>query len=83
VTSPTQIKELDVESGRVRGVITDRVRMSADAVVVALGSHSPLLLKSFGLKLPVYSVKGYSLTIPITDASRAPESTCRTGQSSV
>ena len=71
----TTIKALDVEAGRVRGVITDRERMSADAVVVALGSYSPLLLKPFGIKLPVYPVKGYSLTIPITDATRAPEST--------
>ncbi len=42
---------------------------------MALGSYSPLLLKRYGIKLPVYPVKGYSLTIPITDASRAPEST--------
>ncbi|MBB3138733.1 D-amino-acid dehydrogenase [Rhizobium pisi] len=77
----TTIKALDVEVGRVRGVITardgdrERERMSADAVVVALGSYSPLLLKPFGISLPVYPVKGYSLTIPITDAARAPEST--------
>ncbi|MBY2991743.1 D-amino acid dehydrogenase [Rhizobium leguminosarum] len=71
----TTIKALDVEAGRVHGVITDRERMSAEAVVVALGSYSPLLLKPLGIRLPVYPVKGYSLTIPITDASRAPEST--------
>ena len=79
----TTIKALDVEAGRVRGVITtrdgdgnrERERMSADAVVVALGSYSPLLVKPLGISLPVYPVKGYSLTIPITDASRAPEST--------
>ena len=79
----TTIKALDVEAGRVRGVITtrdgdgnpDRERMSADVVVVALGSYSPLLVKPLGISLPVYPVKGYSLTIPITDASRAPEST--------
>ncbi|OWV72384.1 amino acid dehydrogenase [Rhizobium sp. R339] len=77
----TTIKALDVEAGRVRGINTardgdpDRERMSADAVVVALGSYSPLLVKPLGIRLPVYPVKGYSLTIPITDASRAPEST--------
>lgn len=71
----TNIKALDVESGVVRGVVTDRETLRADAVVVALGSYSPLLVKQFDIKLPVYPVKGYSLTIPIVDASRAPEST--------
>ncbi|MCV9962580.1 D-amino acid dehydrogenase [Pararhizobium sp. BT-229] len=71
----TAIKGLDVEGVRVHAVVTDRERMNADAVVVALGSYSPLLLKRFGIQLPVYPVKGYSLTIPITDVSRAPEST--------
>jgi D-amino-acid dehydrogenase len=69
------IEGLDVEAGRIRGVIIDGGLLSADAVVVALGSYSPLLLKPLGINLRVYPVKGYSLTIPITDASRAPEST--------
>ncbi len=71
----TNIKALDVEGGTVRGVVTDRETLRADAVVVALGSYSPLLVKQFDIKLPVYPVKGYSLTIPIVDTSRAPEST--------
>jgi len=69
------IRGLDVEGGRVTGVITAHGRLPADAVVVALGSFSPLLVKPHGIHLPVYPVKGYSLTIPIVDASRAPEST--------
>jgi D-amino-acid dehydrogenase len=44
-------------------------------VVLALGSHSPQLLKPLGIHVPVYPVKGYSITVPITDASAAPEST--------
>ncbi|MGI0524470.1 D-amino acid dehydrogenase [Rhizobium giardinii] len=71
----TKVNRLDVEAGRVRGVMTNWERLAADAVVVALGSYSPLLLKRYDIKLPVYPVKGYSLTIPITDPSRAPEST--------
>ncbi|KRB60026.1 amino acid dehydrogenase [Rhizobium sp. Root708] len=71
----TDIRGLDVEAGRIRGVLTDAGNVAVDAVVVAMGSYSPLLVKPFGIKLPVYPVKGYSLTIPITDASRAPEST--------
>ena len=69
------IRGLDVEGGRVTGVITAHGRLAADAVVVALGSFSPLLVRPHGIRLPVYPVKGYSLTIPITDAARAPEST--------
>ncbi|WP_416797649.1 D-amino acid dehydrogenase [Ciceribacter azotifigens] len=69
------IRSLDVEGGRVRGVITAHGRLEADAVVVALGSFSPLLVRPHGIRLPVYPVKGYSLTIPITDEARAPVST--------
>ena len=69
------IRNLDVEGDRVRGVVTAHGRLEADAVVVALGSFSPLLVRPHGIRLPVYPVKGYSLTIPITDAARAPEST--------
>lgn len=71
----TTVKGFDIEGGRVRGIVTDGAPVRGDAVVVALGSFSPLLLKQVGISLPVYPVKGYSLTIPITDASRAPEST--------
>jgi D-amino-acid dehydrogenase len=69
------IKALEVSGGTVKGVITGSGRITSDAVVVALGSYSPMLVKPHGISLPVYPVKGYSLTIPITDASRAPEST--------
>ncbi|MCB2402845.1 D-amino acid dehydrogenase [Rhizobium ruizarguesonis] len=69
------IRGLDVEGGRVTGVVTAHGRLQADAVLVALGSFSPLLVRSHGIRLPVYPVKGYSLTIPITDATRAPVST--------
>ena len=71
----TRIKGLDVQGEQARAVMTDRGRLNADAIVIALGSYSPLLLKPLGISLSVYPVKGYSLTIPITDASRAPEST--------
>jgi D-amino-acid dehydrogenase len=71
----TEITGLDIEGGKVKAVVTDRTRIVADVTVVALGSYSPLLLKPLGIKLPVYPVKGYSLTIPILDSSRAPVST--------
>ncbi|MBW8759564.1 MAG: D-amino acid dehydrogenase [Burkholderiales bacterium] len=60
---------------RVTGVDTDAGRLSADHVVLALGSFSPKWLKPLGIHIPVYPVKGFSITVPITDASAAPEST--------
>ena len=55
--------------------MTDAGRLEADAYLVALGSYSPLLLRPLGIRIPVYPVKGYSITVPITDAAGAPEST--------
>lgn len=52
-----------------------RERLVADQVLLALGSDSRALLTPLGLDLPVYPVKGYSLTVPIVDASAAPVST--------
>ena len=57
------------------GVLTDAGVLHADAYLVALGSHAPALLRPIGLRLPVYPVKGYSITVPITQARGAPEST--------
>jgi D-amino-acid dehydrogenase len=54
------------------GVETDQGRMQGDAYVLALGSYSPLLSKRIDVKLPVYPVKGYSLTLPIADPASAP-----------
>lgn len=47
----------------------------ADNYVLAAGSYSPALLEPLGIDLPVYPVKGYSLTLPVTDDQRAPQST--------
>lgn len=49
--------------------------LQADAVVLAAGSYSRDLLLPLGLDIPVYPVKGYSLTMPLRDASLAPQST--------
>ena len=63
------------EGRRATGVSTSHGKVEADAVVVALGSYSPLLLKPLGIRLPIYPVKGYSLTVPISDETGAPVST--------
>lgn len=69
------IKALSVEGGRLAGVSSDAGFLTADAYVMALGSFSPLLLRPLGLSIPVYPVKGYSITAPIVDEAAAPVST--------
>lgn len=64
------------EQGLVTGIATEGEEIvSADAYVAALGSYTPGLLRPLGLRLPVYPVKGYSLTLPIDDPEGAPVST--------
>jgi len=70
-----QIRAVRAEGDRITGVDTDAGPLTADAYVVALGSYSPLMLRALRIAVPVYPVKGYSLTIPITEAAKAPEST--------
>jgi D-amino-acid dehydrogenase len=71
----TKIEGIETEAGRVVGVRTPQERVSGDAYLVALGSYSPQILRRHGIDLPVYPVKGYSITVPITDPAGAPEST--------
>ncbi len=70
-----QIRRLEHSAGRISGVVTDGGTLAADAYLLALGSYSPLWLQPLGIRIPVYPVKGYSITVPITDAAGAPEST--------
>jgi D-amino-acid dehydrogenase len=71
----TRIDRLQLTGGRLDGVHTEVGRLEADRVVLALGSHSPKLLAPVGIRIPVYPVKGYSITVPVTDPAGAPEST--------
>jgi len=69
------IEGLTADATRVTGVATSAGVMQADAYVVALGSWSPRLVRPLGISLPVYPVKGYSITVPISDPDAAPVST--------
>ena len=71
----TGIDRIVTEGARVSGVATSAGMLQADAYVLALGSYSSRLAAPLGISLPVYPVKGYSITVPIKDASGAPEST--------
>jgi D-amino-acid dehydrogenase len=59
------------DGDRVTQALTDRGPFVGDAFVLALGAESPILAHKLGVRLPIYPIKGYSLTIPI-GASRSP-----------
>ena len=69
------IQGLERSGQRITGVRTDAGVLTADRYVLALGSYSTQMLAPLGIRIPVYPVKGFSITLPITDASKAPEST--------
>ena len=69
------IQRLQFGGDRVESVATDAGRVTADAYVAALGSYTPGLVAPLGLSVPVYPIKGYSITVPIVEADRAPVST--------
>ncbi|RQP22961.1 D-amino acid dehydrogenase [Piscinibacter terrae] len=69
------LRRLLSDGTQLTGVETDQGTLQADAYLVAMGSYSPLALREIGIRIPVYPVKGYSITVPITDARGAPEST--------
>jgi D-amino-acid dehydrogenase len=69
------VNRLLSENGRITGVLAGSERILADQFVVAMGSYSRPLLKELGLNIPVYPVKGYSITVPITDPAASPVST--------
>ncbi|WP_426112102.1 D-amino acid dehydrogenase [Massilia sp. PWRC2] len=69
------IERLNTVADRLTSVVTSAGELTADSFVLALGSYSPLLAKQLGIRIPVYPVKGYSITVPVADAAGAPEST--------
>ena len=72
------VKRLESNRGAVERVVIDdeagiEESLRADAYVVALGSYSPLLLQGVGVSIPVYPVKGYSITLPLEPGDVAPQ----------
>ena len=64
------------DGDRVTQALTDRGPIAGDAYVLALGAESPILASKLGLRLPIYPIKGYSLTIPIGAARSPPAIAC-------
>ncbi|MBB6133661.1 D-amino-acid dehydrogenase [Massilia aurea] len=70
----TTVRRLEQAGGEIAGIVTDKGVLTADRYVLATGSHTRALLQRW-FPVPVYPMKGYSLTVPIIDAARAPVST--------
>ena len=71
----TTIERFLMHGDRITGVETDQGVETADAYVCALGPFAPNLLRKVGIWLPIYPIKGYSITLPVTDDAAAPQST--------
>ena len=71
----SNVEKLIVEGDEIKGVLVNGEVLTADKYVLAFGSYSRDFLKPLDLDLPVYPVKGYSLTVPIIDSAFAPQST--------
>ena len=69
----SSIRRIETAGGRVsRVLLGSGESIEADAYVIALGSYSPLLLRPIGISIPVYPLKGYSITIPLAPGDVAP-----------
>jgi D-amino-acid dehydrogenase len=66
------VQTLEARSGKVAAAVTDRGRIAADTVVVAMGSFTAPLLAKIGIYVPIYPVKGISITFPRGAWSSAP-----------
>ncbi len=73
VLTGTTVTRLESDGERITGVQTSAGRLHADAYVLAMGIWSPMLLRGLDKWLPVYPVKGYSLTLPIGGNHIAPQ----------
>lgn len=69
------LDHFEYEGGDIKGVIIDGKKEIADQYVVCLGAFTPQFIKPLGLNAPIYPMKGYSITVPITNSEMAPVST--------
>ena len=60
----TRIEKIEADNGRITSVVTDGGQITADAFVMAMGSYSPIYLRQIGIHVPIYPMKGYSVTLP-------------------
>lgn len=72
-----RVHGLEAAGDRIEHILVDcpegcRHKIEADAYVAALGCYTPLLVRPLGIRIPVYPVKGYSVTLPVGASHQAP-----------
>lgn len=77
----TNIHRLNSEKGRIVSVTTDKGNMQADAYVMAMGSFSAITLRDIGIRVPIYPLKGYSVTFPANEYT--PKASVSDGESKI
>jgi D-amino-acid dehydrogenase len=68
----TRVTRLVRRGSTIARVETDKGDMTADDYVLCLGVRSPDLVRHLGIDLPIWPVRGYSITVPVTDREAAP-----------
>ncbi len=68
----TTAKDFKTQKNKIDKIITNMGEYKADAYILSCAAHSPFLAKKAGDYLPIYPVKGYSMTAPITNINMAP-----------
>lgn len=68
----TTIDAIIANGDRVQKIVTSRGEMRADMYVLSLGCYSPHAVRALGVNLPIYPVKGYSVTLPVGPGNMAP-----------
>ncbi|MGO1247773.1 MAG: D-amino acid dehydrogenase [Oceanisphaera sp.] len=72
------VDKLILEKGHIRGLSVTNTQdalthqVDVEHLVVAAGMGSKKILDPAGIKVPLYPLKGYSLTLPVTDNSTVP-----------
>ncbi len=71
----THVESILLDNNKVSAIKTNLGEYSADSFSVSLGSHSQKILSEVGIDIPIYPVKGYSMTLPVLNDHDAPQST--------
>lgn len=66
------ITGFELDGHQITSVVTTQGRLTADHYILALGVGSPSAVRALGLRLPVFPVKGYSISLAVSDRNTAP-----------